>query len=388
MAGESAGAYARRQREKGERLIRSAELWERGAAGEAETARHLDGLRAHGWVVFHDVRWPGRPRANIDHVAVGPGGVFVIDSKNWAGSITIRDNVLRQNGRRREPAVAGAGEAALAVTGLLGNLPATGVLCFVRDEALTGWARDVMVCSTGTIAEMLRSRPPVLHPTEVPRVAGQLSSWLRPASQTAGPERLTRSLHVPDAWPAAPSRPRKANGRRLLRGLLSMGVSLLVLMAFVGYLLSATTQPAQHDIESTRGELGTTLTVAGSGTRPTLAVTPLTISPTAVPPRAYRPGPRARLVALDLRVHNQGSQLWRPSSVGTSFSMIGTNGERYHPVLLRTGVPGGLRGAALRPGHTVRGRVVFEVPKRARVSEVRMEVGPGVPRSLSWHVAG
>ena len=84
--------------------------------------------------MFHDVRWPGRPRANIDHIAVGPGGVFVIDSKNWAGSIAVRDGVLLQNGRRRESTVAGAGEAALAITGLLGNLPATGVLCFVRDE--------------------------------------------------------------------------------------------------------------------------------------------------------------------------------------------------------------------------------------------------------------
>ena len=58
----------------------------------------------------------------------------------------------------------GAGEAALAITGLLGNVPATGVLCFVRDEAVAGWARDVMVCSTATLAGMLTSRPQVLHP--------------------------------------------------------------------------------------------------------------------------------------------------------------------------------------------------------------------------------
>ena len=67
------------------------------------------------WTVFHDVRWPGRKYANIDHVAVGPSGIFVIDSKNWSGMITIRDNVLRQSGRAREEAVVGAAEAALAV---------------------------------------------------------------------------------------------------------------------------------------------------------------------------------------------------------------------------------------------------------------------------------
>src|SRR3954451_22984127 len=94
----------------------------------------------------------GRPRANIDHVAVGPGGVFVIDSKNWSGSIAVRDDVLTQNGRRRESTVVGAGQAALAIASVLGDVPATGVLCFVGDETVTGSARDVMVCSTSTLA--------------------------------------------------------------------------------------------------------------------------------------------------------------------------------------------------------------------------------------------
>ena len=98
LAGESAREYARRQREKAERHLRVAERYERGAAGEAATAAQLDSLRQHGWAVFHDVRWPGRPKANIDHVAVGPGGVFVIDSKNWSGRIAVKDSVLLQNG--------------------------------------------------------------------------------------------------------------------------------------------------------------------------------------------------------------------------------------------------------------------------------------------------
>ena len=213
MAGESAGAYARRQRERGERLIRAAERWERGAAGEAETATHLEALRAQGWVVFHDVRWPGRPRANIDHIAVGPGGVFVIDSKNWAGSIAVPDDVLLQNGRRRESAVVGAGEAALAITGILGNLPATGVLCFVRDEAVAGWARDVMVCSTSTLADMLTSRPQVLHPSAVARVAGQLSSRLSSASR---PAKGAQSLRRPDR--TVPVRSTPAMGRDAKKG--------------------------------------------------------------------------------------------------------------------------------------------------------------------------
>ena len=54
--------------------------WRCGAAGERRTARLLAQLERHGWVVLHDLAVPGS-RANIDHLAIGPGGVFVIDSK-------------------------------------------------------------------------------------------------------------------------------------------------------------------------------------------------------------------------------------------------------------------------------------------------------------------
>ena len=160
MAGESARESARRQREKADRLRRSAELYERGAEGEQATAEALSDLPGESWHVFHDVRWPGRRYANLDHIAVGPPGVFVIDSKNWSGAITVRDDVLRQNGRARVTAVAGAAEAGLAVSSLVPMLRpelVRPVLCFVRDEPLTGWARDVMVCSTANVAAMLLS---------------------------------------------------------------------------------------------------------------------------------------------------------------------------------------------------------------------------------------
>jgi len=106
----------------------------------------------------------------------------------------VRDDVLLQTGCRRESAVVGAGEAALAITSLLGNVPAAAVLCFVRDEAVAGWSRDVMVCSTLTLTDLLTSRPQVLHPSAVARVAAKLSSGLRSADQPA--------TYVPSRRPA------------------------------------------------------------------------------------------------------------------------------------------------------------------------------------------
>jgi hypothetical protein len=62
------------------------QAWRRGAAGERRTARQLDRLTRDGYAVFHDLAVPGSP-ANVDHLVIGPSGVFAIDSKQWSGSL-------------------------------------------------------------------------------------------------------------------------------------------------------------------------------------------------------------------------------------------------------------------------------------------------------------
>jgi hypothetical protein len=60
--------------------------WRRGAQGERRTARLLERLVRDGYVVFHDLAVPDSD-ANVDHLVIGPSGVFVIDSKQWTGSV-------------------------------------------------------------------------------------------------------------------------------------------------------------------------------------------------------------------------------------------------------------------------------------------------------------
>lgn len=207
MAGESARESARRQREKAERLLRAAELNDRGAEGEERTAAVLSMLPQGVWTAIHDVRWPGRKFANVDHVVIGPAGIFVIDSKNWSGQITVQSQVLRQNRFQRESAVAGAADAALAVSELTNAVPATcvrPVLCFVRDEPLTGWARDVMVCSTANLLQLLQSQPPVLTATQVRDASLELDAQLSAARCAPRPEHQTRKA----SRPTRPSTPR------------------------------------------------------------------------------------------------------------------------------------------------------------------------------------
>ncbi|GAA2419877.1 hypothetical protein GCM10010404_92860 [Nonomuraea africana] len=60
----------------------SVAAWRKGAAGERATARLLRSLELAGYTVLHDRRLP-RGRANVDHLVIGPTGIFCVDSKRW-----------------------------------------------------------------------------------------------------------------------------------------------------------------------------------------------------------------------------------------------------------------------------------------------------------------
>ena len=91
--------------------------WSRGAQGEervaARLAKLLDG---HGVELLHDRRIAGS-RANIDHLAIGPGGVTVIDAKNYKGRVRteVRGGLLR---RRTEHLLIGGRDRTRLVDGL------------------------------------------------------------------------------------------------------------------------------------------------------------------------------------------------------------------------------------------------------------------------------
>lgn len=75
-----AGASA--HREGASRFGPERRAWERGAEGEAIVGRVLDGLP--GVLTLHDRAMPGRS-ANIDHLAIAPTGVYVVDAKHYSG---------------------------------------------------------------------------------------------------------------------------------------------------------------------------------------------------------------------------------------------------------------------------------------------------------------
>src|SRR5271155_376628 len=59
---------------------------DRGATGEEQVGGLLDGLADGEWRVMHDVSFG---RGNVDHVLVGPAGVFTVETKSHPGPVRV-----------------------------------------------------------------------------------------------------------------------------------------------------------------------------------------------------------------------------------------------------------------------------------------------------------
>ncbi|WP_163998711.1 nuclease-related domain-containing protein [Pyxidicoccus caerfyrddinensis] len=75
--------------------------WRLGADGEERVGGLLEQLRPHGWHVEHDVR-VGRRGANLDHLVIGPPGVFVVNTKALTGKVWVGGDNVMVDGRRRD----------------------------------------------------------------------------------------------------------------------------------------------------------------------------------------------------------------------------------------------------------------------------------------------
>lgn len=119
--------------------------WLTGAAGEEALASHLAKTCPEA-LVLHDRRIPGR-RANIDHIAVAPSGVFVIDAKRYRGKIEVRrpfagDPKLLIAGRDKRKLVEGLARQRDAVRSSLAptvpELPVHACFCFLNPPGQSG----------------------------------------------------------------------------------------------------------------------------------------------------------------------------------------------------------------------------------------------------------
>jgi hypothetical protein len=151
--------------------------WRRGAVGERRTARLLGQLERHGWAVLHDLALPGS-RANIDHLAIGPGGVFVIDSKQYRGRLQLDRSGRLWHGRYPlAPALRAVSFEADQAAQVLTDADVVVVpIVAVHGAQVPGGkvvTQGVPVVAARRLPSMLRALPAVLGPERVADLADQ-----------------------------------------------------------------------------------------------------------------------------------------------------------------------------------------------------------------------
>jgi Nuclease-related domain len=159
--------------------------WRRGAAGERRTARLLGPLERQGWVVLHDLAVPGSA-ANIDHLAIGPGGIFVIDSKQYRGRLQLNPSGQLWHGRYPlDSTLRAVSFEADRAAQVLAD-PQVVVPIVAVHGVQVPWGKvvtqGVPVVSARRLPSMLRSLPAVLGPERVAAVAQQARIRFRAAA--------------------------------------------------------------------------------------------------------------------------------------------------------------------------------------------------------------
>jgi hypothetical protein len=151
--------------------------WRRGAVGERRTARLLGQLERRGWAVLHDLALPGS-RANIDHLVIGPGGVFVIDSKQYRGRLQLDRSGRLWHGRYPlAPALRAVSFEADQAAQVLTDADVVVVpIVAVHGAQVPGGnvvTQGVPVVAARRLPSMLRALPAVLGPERVADLADQ-----------------------------------------------------------------------------------------------------------------------------------------------------------------------------------------------------------------------
>lgn len=165
--------------------------WKSGAVGEERLAQIITKRLGNSAVLLHDRKVP-RTRGNIDHIAIAPSGVWVIDAKHYKGKVERRDKGgffktdfrLYVGGRDQMQRITGMDWQRKAVHTALADsaeIPVHCAVTFVNAE----WPLfrkpltfdEVTVCWPGKLADLI-AEPGPLSAEEVQTVALTLAQRL------------------------------------------------------------------------------------------------------------------------------------------------------------------------------------------------------------------
>jgi hypothetical protein len=166
-------------------LSSDARSWFQGALGELKVARGLEGL-GHEWTVLHSVP-VGQRGSDIDHIVIGPSGVFTINSKFherqrvWVSGSTLRvGGYPTQHLRNAEFEGQRASQMMSRASGI--DVHARPLVVIIDAQSISYGPNKptVPVVSLGKLSRMLRRSRHTLSATECAYfadVAADPSTW-------------------------------------------------------------------------------------------------------------------------------------------------------------------------------------------------------------------
>ena len=163
------------------RLFPITRRFNRGERGERHVADVLEELRSNGYRPIHDIVGDG---FNVDHVLVGPGGIFAIETKyrSGRGEITVRNDGVFVNDRLEEKDCLKQALASAAAVGKLIHESCArrewvnATVVFVGDWKIRNKWRDtnVRVFTPERLLHYIRNQEPALIKREIELIASHL----------------------------------------------------------------------------------------------------------------------------------------------------------------------------------------------------------------------
>jgi hypothetical protein len=138
----------------------------------------LDGLLDYGFVILDDRRVVSA-RAKVDHLVVGPTGIFVVDRKSWTGQLSASTDSIYVDGHQRTGATDDVSRATAAVEQVLSHelkpLGATirGAISFdgASNRSFEAAAGKFLLGGSRSLAKQIRAGQETLGPETVVRLS-------------------------------------------------------------------------------------------------------------------------------------------------------------------------------------------------------------------------
>lgn len=195
-AGDSAAAESRRLRAVAEAHTQAAndayaksQNFEVASRTEKKTAFILSALEPAGYTLLEDRYWPSSRHAQVDLVLVGPGGVFIVDTKAWAEASVVGGRIYRGQEDATDElenlsALAEVTEEDLSVIGLAPGEVRV-IAAMACQPGIDAWVGDVHVVGQDAVLRVISRHGQRLAPENVERVLARAESLFGPVKAPA-----------------------------------------------------------------------------------------------------------------------------------------------------------------------------------------------------------